>query len=91
MGDTLNNAIRAALAFLDELKTPTMPYGDAPVTHRDWLKWHRTMVARADGNRSRLSSNILQGNAEEVAQARALQVELSAVAQHNRAEAEKRL
>jgi hypothetical protein len=91
MWDTLNDAIRAALAFLDELKTPTMPNGDAPVSHKDWLTWHRIMVARADGNRSRLTSNILQGNAEEVAQARALQEKLLAVAQHNRAEAEKRL
>ncbi|MBM1170180.1 hypothetical protein [Microvirga arabica] len=91
MWDTPNDAIRAALAFLDEVKTPTMPNGDAPVTNKDWLKWHRNMAARADGNRSRLSSNILQGNAEEVTQARALQEELWAVAQYNRAEAEKRL
>ncbi|MFC4172393.1 hypothetical protein ACFOYU_10010 [Microvirga sp. GCM10011540] len=91
MFDTLDEAIRAALAFLNELKTPTMPNGKAPVTHKDWLNWHRIMAARADGNRSRLSSNILQGDAEEVTEGRALQEELLAVAQHNRAEAEKHL
>jgi hypothetical protein len=89
--DTLNNAIRAAEGFLEQVKNPRIPGSGAPVRHRDWLRWHRSMVAQADGSRARLQSSILQGSPEEIAQARALQEELLAVAQPSAAEAIKHL
>ena len=87
--DTLARAIAAAQGFIAETKTPRLPGGQAPDKTSEWLRWHRIVSSRADGNRSRLGSNILQGSPEEVEQARALQAELQDLAARHAVEAEK--
>lgn len=86
--DTMAQALKAAEGFLAEVKTPRMPGGAVPSGHTAWLKWHRTMVSRADGNRSRLRSLTLAATPEELERSEALQAELIAVAEASQAEAD---
>lgn len=88
MSDTMAQAIRAAEGFLQEVKTPRLPGGGVPSGPTTWLKWHRTMVSRADGNRSRLRSLKLAATPEELERSEALQREIIAVAEASQAEAD---
>ncbi|MGF9759814.1 hypothetical protein AAII07_31925 [Microvirga sp. 0TCS3.31] len=55
MSDTMDQAIRAAEAFLAVSKMPKLQGKKSVPTRPDeWLWWHRHVVARADGNRARL-------------------------------------
>jgi len=89
MSDTMAAAISAAEAFLAEAKTPRVRGKQtAPTRSAEWLTWHRTLVARADGNRSRVDGQRAKASAEELARAYTLIDELKALAERAQAEAD---
>jgi hypothetical protein len=90
MSDTMDQAIRAAEAFLAVSRTPKQQgRRSTPSRTDEWLKWHRTVVARADGTRARLTGLRLKASSpEELERALALIGELQALADRAQVQAD---